>query len=118
MGGLRLVVVELHGHHQPFILGVQVMSTVYSKPTMVVSTLSNQPGGIVDPVVLDAVYDPPLRGFTPAVGGNVDMTLVDPHTGVESRGVRPGCVAGGTYGGWIKTIHTAGTTAGGIVGWL
>lgn len=81
------------------------------RTTTNVGTPSDPPYGIVDPVALDTDYDPPLRGFVCAVGGTVKVTMAD-----GSLGTYPACVAGSIYGGFIKRIHTSGTSATGIVG--
>ena len=61
-----------------------------------------------------AQYNAPLpgvcRGFVVAVTGNIDATYLD-----GSRAIIPAVQAGQHYGGQIKIIHSAGTTASGIV---
>jgi len=77
------------------------------------STFADPPFGIVDPVELDHHYEPPLRGFVVAAGGNVSVVMFDGSTGVI-----PGCTPGTYYGGVITKITSAGTTASGIKGFL
>jgi hypothetical protein len=81
--------------------------------TQRVSTLSDPPRGIVDPVVLDTNYDPCLRGFTVTGAGDVKVTYDD-----GSIGVLPARQAGVDYGGMIYRIWSVGTTATGIKGYV
>jgi len=77
------------------------------------STWADPPFGIVDPVVLDRTYDPPLRGFIVTGEGNVHVVMVD-----DSTGTFPLCSPGTVYGGMISKITASGTTATGIKGFI
>ena len=74
-------------------------------PTTTVLTPADPPWGIVDPVVLDQDYDPPMRGFIAATAGNVSVVMADGSTGIY-----PACSAGTVYGGFIAKFNAAGTS--------
>ncbi len=76
-----------------------------------ISTFSDPVRGMVDPITLDASYNPPLRGFVVTGAGNVQCVFVD-----GTIGIWPAVAAGDGRACLISTVTSDNTTATEIKG--